>query len=362
MRFCDLLRPLSAIQFNRKLETDEQIAAWIQERKKKWPTADRAAEKVSSARRQDRPMLRSLTLNGHPSFSSQEKLREGALARGEISRDSGRGRGRGRGQDRGRGRGRGRGGFAQGDRQDGGYEARRDKGKGRENAKVKKVGDGADDFDSDPLSSSDSDSDTPPRALGTKRPRAASSSSGSSSSGDSNSDAPPVETSTALATNDSKKAPPCIYFSKPRGCSLGDACRFSHDAPPPSDVPQNPDAIAPTRLHKSIGPQAPRPAPGGGRLSLMERLLQGEVRHTTSTLAQVIKFMCDNDMLKDVEVRVGQAEEQEARGVKMVVNEVKSEQGGEGVSLEVRPQEEIESAPLVVEVATEEVEIKQELV
>lgn len=94
----------------------------------------------------------------------------------------------------------------------------------------------------------------------------------------------------------------------------------------------------------------------------MERLLQGEVRHTTSTLAQVIKFLCDNDMLKDVEVRVGQAEEQEARGVKMVVDEVTSEQGGEGVSLEVKPEEEIESTPLVVEVATEEVEIKQEVV
>lgn len=39
-------RPVSAIQFDRKLETDEQIAAWIQERKKKWPTAERAAEKV----------------------------------------------------------------------------------------------------------------------------------------------------------------------------------------------------------------------------------------------------------------------------------------------------------------------------
>lgn len=37
---------MSAIQFNRKLETDEQIAAWIQERKKKWPTAERAADKV----------------------------------------------------------------------------------------------------------------------------------------------------------------------------------------------------------------------------------------------------------------------------------------------------------------------------
>lgn len=50
----------------------------------------------------------------------------------------------------------------------------------------------------------------------------------------------------------------------------------------------------------------------------MERLLEGEVRHTTSALAQVIRFLCDNDLLRGVEVRVGQAEDEARKGVKVV--------------------------------------------
>jgi hypothetical protein len=274
----------------------------------------------------------------------QEKQREEALARGEIPRDgSNRGRGRGRGQDRGRGRGgRGgtRGGGGQGfqpnrDRPDGGYGA---VGKGKErvgsrSVKVRKVGDGADDYDSDPLSSSDSsssgtsssgssstdtdDDDGPPPAQSVKRPRAPSSAGSEAAQSDAD-DGPPVELSTAALAPQASDRPPCVYFSRPRGCNLGAKCRFSHDVGPEPVLPPgaNPHALAPSRLSKPVAPPAART--GSSRPSLMERLLEGEVRHTTSALAQVIRFLCDNDLLRGVEVRVGQAEDEARKGIEVV--------------------------------------------
>ena len=45
-------------------------------------------------------------------------------------------------------------------------------------------------------------------------------------------------------------------------------------------------------------------------------MLETDIKHTTSDLSQVIRFLCDNAFLVGVEGRVGELEDEERRGVK----------------------------------------------
>ncbi|KAL7410195.1 hypothetical protein BDY24DRAFT_436516 [Mrakia frigida] len=221
------------------LQTPEQIAAWVAERKKRWPTKERVEEKA--------------------------KAREDAIARGEFdpsssSRRGARGGGRGgaRGSTRG-GRGGSRGGAESSYSSRGGEPpskkgrwgagAEEDQGwksKGGKPAPTRAPvpgGNPIEDFDSDPLSSSSGDDD-----------------SSDSDEDDSGSDIDPVKDAVS-----SRLPPParvdvdgeggdleveeeveigggreggergggggrtCTYFLTPQGCKMGDRCRFVHD-------------------------------------------------------------------------------------------------------------------------------------
>lgn len=99
------------------LDTPEAIDAWIEERKKRWPSAPRVEEKKQKLEEAAaRGQLNLLTTG----FAGRKRRRvedDGAPG-GDTARGRGRGRGRGSGRRqaadsgwRGRGRGRGRGGF-----------------------------------------------------------------------------------------------------------------------------------------------------------------------------------------------------------------------------------------------------------
>ena len=234
-----------------------------------------------------------------PSPPLQAKAREEAIARGEFdpfSRPSRGGRGVGRGStrgdrgDRGGGRG-GRGGSTRGgygDRDGGGGPAskrgrwdtnpetadtgyrgqpapavaekekkkeRKDKtkSKGKRVIQTKKFGEvpiveggnPLEDFDSDPLSSSDnSDSSSDSDDSDSE-----SDSDGSDDDDSSGSDidpekdaissrAPPEEGSGEIGGIGEGRGKPCSYFLTPKGCSMGDRCRFVHDPSllPPAHV------------------------------------------------------------------------------------------------------------------------------
>ena len=78
-------------------------------------------------------------------------------------------------------------------------------------------------------------------------------------------------------------------------------------------------ALPPTILPR---PRAPPPPPSStsasSRPDLLLRLLETDIKHTTSDLSQVIRFLCDNAFLVGVEGKVGELEEEERRGVKEV--------------------------------------------
>lgn len=54
------------------------------------------------------------------------------------------------------------------------------------------------------------------------------------------------------------------------------------------------------------------------------QLLAVPIENTLSQLTQTIRFLVANDMLKDVELKVGQAEEQERERNKIIVVEERS--------------------------------------
>jgi hypothetical protein len=95
-------RPVPIQGTNIKLDTPEAIEAWIEERKRRWPTTARVAEKK-------RKVEEAIASGG----LLPEHLMSGGMKRPRLpfnaEATTGRGRGGGRG-DRGRGRGRGRGG------------------------------------------------------------------------------------------------------------------------------------------------------------------------------------------------------------------------------------------------------------
>ena len=96
--------------------------------------------------------------------------------------------------------------------------------------------------------------------------------------------------------------------------------------------PVTPQAIAPAVLPR---PRAPPPVPSSSlpsssRPDLLLRLLETDIKHTTSDLSQVIRFLCDNAFLVGVEGRVGELEDEERRGVKELGQQEDVSGEGEG--------------------------------
>jgi len=256
------------------LQTPEQIAAWVAERKKRWPTKERVEEKARSFLLSQSSTLvplqfLKLTSNSPSFFLHQSKAREDAIARGEFdpsssssSRRGARGGGRGgaRGSTRG-GRGGSRGGGESSSygsrggeppskkgRWGAGAGAEEDQGWKSKRGKPAPVpgGNPIEDFDSDPLSSSSGDDD---------------SSDSDSDSDDSGSDIDPVKDAVSSRLPPTATTRPlvdggediqveeeeiemggdregggersggrtCTYFLAPQGCKMGDRCRFVHD-------------------------------------------------------------------------------------------------------------------------------------
>ncbi|KIK91014.1 hypothetical protein PAXRUDRAFT_14020 [Paxillus rubicundulus Ve08.2h10] len=74
---------------------------------------------------------------------------------------------------------------------------------------------------------------------------------------------------------------------------------------------QAPQVLLPKRISKAPPPQPKRPPrnPFGSRPTLLRNLLLPEIRITISNLSQAIRFLVDNDFLRYLELRPGEAQE-----------------------------------------------------
>jgi hypothetical protein len=87
-----------------RLDTPEEVAAWIAERKRRWPTATRVTEKK---RKLEEAMANGGLQPDYFALTGNKRFRQPPLFDPEVTRAR---RGRGGGAFTGRGRGRGRGG------------------------------------------------------------------------------------------------------------------------------------------------------------------------------------------------------------------------------------------------------------
>ncbi|KAF8844002.1 hypothetical protein BDN67DRAFT_48103 [Paxillus ammoniavirescens] len=78
-----------------------------------------------------------------------------------------------------------------------------------------------------------------------------------------------------------------------------------------SDEVQTLQVLRPKRISRALPPQPKRPPrnPFGSRPTLLRNLLLPEIRITISNLSQAIRFLVDNDFLRDLELRPGEAQE-----------------------------------------------------
>ncbi|THV04855.1 hypothetical protein K435DRAFT_850402 [Dendrothele bispora CBS 962.96] len=236
------------------LDTPDAVEAWISERKKRWPTANRVEEKKRKL--EEATARGQLTVEELGLFSKKRRRVEGY----EGSMDS-----RGRG-GRGRGRGRGRGGMSM----RGGPETGH---KGPMTDKEEKCG---------KVEAGDSKS-------AHQAPKTSQShSTDSSSSESSDDDGEPEAVSSKIST-------------------------IISEHPPDTDNSQN--VISEAQKPPAPGrpavrqPKRPLQNPFAPKTSLLRNLLLPEIRMTTSNLSQAIRFIVDNDFLRNVELKPGQANE-----------------------------------------------------
>ncbi|QRV76244.1 nuclear fragile X mental retardation-interacting protein [Ceratobasidium sp. AG-Ba] len=232
-----------------KLDTPEAIAAWLQERKKRWPSAKRVAEKVQS---------RKEALERGQMIAEPRKLhssnRDNAHDRG-TSRH-GRGRPRGRGRD----------------------TTQRESALGRGPNHSDQISSSP---SSSMVSSLDSDSTSD-------------SDSSAESKDDSGSDMDPV-----LDALSSKVAPnECIDID------LADA-----NGEQSLEGARQPDTQMRKQPFKKRAAQPPKTAynPFDQRPNLLRNLLKPDIQATVSNLSQAIRFLVANDFLDNVELKPGEA-------------------------------------------------------
>ncbi|KAF8501898.1 nuclear fragile X mental retardation-interacting protein 1-domain-containing protein [Gautieria morchelliformis] len=255
------------------LDTPEAIAAWIAERKKRWPSKQHVEDKRRKAQEAaDRGEIdpSELTLK-----TKRRRLDEDSLEH--------RSRGRGRGSARGRGRGNSECNYG---RSDTGW-----RGRGQARGSMPSLR---------PMQ-------TASRTL-QSLDRAAASSEEDTTSEESGSDMDPVKD--AL----SSKVDPGLHG--PKANPDQDIQHITKD-----DPPATPD-LSSTRMCRPLRRRKPMPQPRSApqnpftRPSLLRNLLLPEIRHTVSNLSQAIHFLVDNDFLEGVELKPGDADSQQIKVLK----------------------------------------------
>ncbi|OXG97763.1 hypothetical protein C369_07412, partial [Cryptococcus neoformans A5-35-17] len=157
------------------------------------------------------------------------------------------------------------------------------------------------------------------------------------------------------AENDDKKSSPakapsaptkpiCKFFAKAGRCKFNEKCRFAHVAPESSSAPRAAPAQKPELDKKQAKQPLRKRANPFDRPSILGALLANPIQNTVSQLSQTIRFLVANDMLRNVELHPGQAEDEERERNKVTVV-------GEGVQ---------ESDAKLEEHINEKVEIKDE--
>ncbi|XAO23471.1 hypothetical protein I312_102249 [Cryptococcus bacillisporus CA1280] len=344
-RFAKRKGPLPPIQgTNITLNTPEDIEKWIAERKSRWPTAKRVQEK--------------------------EEERQAAIARGEVPEKQRKGKGRrndpaslaeewGREvkdeeagiprvfeRERGRGRGRGRGSMW-GRSSRPGNEVRNDEVAPRQpilqpsiqsqptrNSKINPTADsptGLGGYDTPAESASVSGSSDTESSVESDSESDSSSNSSSSNSEDDQTKLKLADASTSSsATNATKPIAPapskpiCKFFAQQGRCKFNDRCRFAHVGPDGSFVDISAQSEgqrpAPQQEKKKQPRQPPARKPNPfERPSMLGALLANPIQNTLSQISQTIRFLVANNMLQDVEIRPGQAEEEEKARNKVVL-------------------------------------------
>ncbi|CAE6416716.1 unnamed protein product [Rhizoctonia solani] len=285
-----------------KLDSPEAIAAWLEERKKRWPSAKRITEKAQHRREAlERGQILAEPSRLHPSGADSNNVRV-------IQSHRGRGRGRGKPVNHARIEAsranredqhplnvRGRISHARGR---GVRGSRITGGRWQERGQDKPLGTGA--LPNNPNSNKDETNTTSITDSSTSTESSPESGSDTTSDDDSGPDMDPMKDAI------SSKAKP------PRDADT--------EVPPPSNQvalpPQHSEEVplANTGFKKQTtrrgAPQPPKPAynPFDHRPNLLRNLLMPDIRATVSNLSQAIKFLVANDFLENVELKPGDAE------------------------------------------------------
>ncbi|SCV68643.1 BQ2448_764 [Microbotryum intermedium] len=251
------------------LDSPEAVAAWIEQRKQRWPSSKVVEEKEKQR---------------------DERIKAGLeRPRNEYGAGWRGGGGRGRGADGGRGRGAANGSGRGGGRLHDRHEAKRVKVEGSNESSSSDSGSdsSASTSDSDEDSSDDDDDDGPPEEMSTTGPKM-----GKEGQGD------PVRREFVPRI-------PCRHFLRGR-CAAGDACTFLHAAPPEGTPP--PPTLKNGR--KRPHPASSTPYNPFARSDPFAQLAERDWKHLVSDVLQVVQFLADNEWLKGVEIRRGEIEEQ----------------------------------------------------
>ncbi|ORX34159.1 nuclear fragile X mental retardation-interacting protein 1-domain-containing protein [Kockovaella imperatae] len=305
------------------LQTDEDIAKWIAERKAKWPSARRVAEKEEERRsaieRGELP-ARGRGRGGRDARGGRGGRRNDPASQAEdwgrpvtpldgVSERGprGRGRGRGRGTPRGRDAGYGARGGAHGgsDRivqhetsparapshepgPQGDMSARVE----AQNAVKNTIG-GLAAYDSASDEDEDASDDSSSTTLSDSEPTTSSDESDEEVEPAKANDSSQLRTIPAIADK-----PLCKFFAKTGKCRHGDRCRFAHVR----EVNQQNRNQA--ERHRPVAKrQNPFDRPG-----MLSALLATPIQNTLSQISQTIRFLVANDMLENVELKPGDAE------------------------------------------------------
>jgi hypothetical protein len=332
-------KPIPILGTNVRLDTPEEIAAWIAERKRRWPTEARVTEKK---RKLEQAMANGELHPDHLALMGGKRFRP-MSSDADVTRTR-RGRGGppfGFGGSRGRGRGRGRGAYNR-NRVHERSAARDDIASSAptppssRSPAVKDIelprppnvpsAPLARDADADAAShqcsddndgddSGDDDDDAAPEVMSTKRPPGIVA-YGSSSD---------AELEKPHAVNDqpgptipssSRGGPDAVSASQQSSLPKAESANRPRRAPPPQPKkpPRNPFAARPSLLRNVsesiIATLLVFPHDcADGRARLFIKLLLPEIRVTVSNLSQAIHFLVENDFLKNVELKPGEANE-----------------------------------------------------
>ncbi|WVN85609.1 uncharacterized protein L203_100758 [Cryptococcus depauperatus CBS 7841] len=364
-RYSNRKGPLPPIQgTNIILNTPEDIEKWIAERKARWPTSKRMQEK--------------------------EEEKQAAISRGEIlpnNRRNGRKRdaatlaeewgkpvvenvasarqNAGR-NEMGRGRGRGRGGARDAGRCRQSNESKRDAQKVQQIDSTSKESNDSttvktvngltilETYDTSSRSESSSDSGEEDSVSSSSDTASEPHSDKGNLNESANSIGSLVEPSTA-AKVDATIKPLCKFFARSGRCRLNDKCRFSHTSTSTSDFNSNaPTTVQPQPAKKQLRQPLAKRHNAFERPSMLGALLANPIQNTLSQLSQTIRFLAANDMLDNVELRPGQAEEQEREKNKVILLEELEEGLGEG---NLKHQSNSNAVKVKLETADEECKI-----